>query len=708
MRSKIFTGMLVTFIFSIAMVNLGFADGIMIGYAPSHAPSVPKPLPIKYHRVQVAIDNQVASTSIDQVFKNDSDIDLEGTYIFPLPETATITEFAMYMDGKKITGEILDKDKARQQYEDIVRKMKDPALLEYVGRNMFKARVYPIPKHGEKRIELKYQETLKYDAGVCKYVYPLNTEKFSPIPLEEAAISVKIKSKIPIKNLYSPSHKIDAKIDGLNASCGYEEKNVTPDKDFVLYYTVSDKEMGLNLLCYRKPKENGYFLMLLSPGQLEGQAINKDIIFVLDTSGSMKGPKLRQAKEALSFCVNSLGKGDRFNVIGFATNIASYRNGLVDVGDKNIKGATEFIDRLSATGGTDIDSALLHALKMFTDVKRPRMVVFLTDGEPTAGVTDTESIIKDLAATNKAKARIFVFGVGLDVNSHLLDKIAEDERGISEYVLPNENIEIAVSSFYKKISEPLISDISLDFGNIVTSDRYPIVLPDIFSGSQLVLLGRYDGDGPAAITLTGYVNAKEKKFVYEDTFLNEGTSNDFIPRIWATRKIGYLMSQIRLKGENRELTDEVVKLSKEYGIMTPYTSFLVLNKEADSSRWGIEESMASHVMDRGESYKAGMAQSLGKNAIERSKDIIEMKASSTEARPSLSTVKYVGDKTFYLKDKVWVDSEYKDEMKPREIKYLSEEYFELLKQKPGLGKYFAIGNKIIVVFEGECYKVIEE
>jgi len=707
MRAKIFTGMLVIFIFSIIMVNLGFADGMMIGYIPSR-PSVPKPLPIKYHRVQVAIDNQVASTSIDQVFKNDSDTDLEGTYIFPLPETATITEFAMYMDGKKIIGEILDKDKARQEYEDIVRKMKDPALLEYVGRNMFKARVYPIPKHGEKRIELKYQETLKYDAGVCNYIYPLNTEKFSPVPLEEVAISVKIKSKIAIKSLYSPSHKIDAKIDGLNASCGYEEKNVTPDKDFVLYYTVSDQEMGLNLLCYRKPKENGYFLMLLSPGQLEGQAINKDIIFVLDTSGSMKGPKLWQAKEALRFCVNSLGKGDKFNVIGFATNIASYRNGLVDVDDKNIKGATEFIDRLSATGGTDIDSALLHALKMFTDVKKPRMVVFLTDGEPTTGVIEPESIIKDLSAANKAKARIFVFGVGMDVNSHLLDKIAEDERGISQYVLPNENIEITVSSFYKKISEPLISDINIDFGKIVTSDRYPIVLPDIFSGSQLVLLGRYDGDGPTAITLTGYVNGKEDKFVYEDTFLNKGTSNDFIPRIWATRKIGYLMSQIRLKGENRELVDEVVKLSKEYGIMTPYTSFLVLNKEADSSRWGIEKSMASNVMDRGASYKAGMEQSLGKNAIERSKDIVEMKASSIEERPSLSTVKYVGDKTFYLKDKVWMDSEYKDEMKPREIKYLSEEYFELLKQRPGLGKYFAIGNKIIVVFEGECYKVIEE
>ena len=707
MRAKIFTGMLVIFIFSIVMVNLGFADGMMIGYIPSR-PSVPKPLPIKYHRVQVAIDNQVASTSIDQVFKNDSDTDLEGTYIFPLPETATITEFAMYMDGKKIIGEILDKDKARQEYEDIVRKMKDPALLEYVGRNMFKARVYPIPKHGEKRIELKYQETLKYDAGVCNYIYPLNTEKFSPVPLEEVAISVKIKSKIAIKSLYSPSHKIDAKIDGLNASCGYEEKNVTPDKDFVLYYTVSDQEMGLNLLCYRKPKENGYFLMLLSPGQLEGQAINKDIIFVLDTSGSMKGPKLWQAKEALRFCVNSLGKGDKFNVIGFATNIASYRNGLVDVDDKNIKGATEFIDRLSATGGTDIDSALLHALKMFTDVKKPRMVVFLTDGEPTTGVIEPESIIKDLSAANKAKARIFVFGVGMDVNSHLLDKIAEDERGISQYVLPNENIEITVSSFYKKISEPLISDINIDFGKIVTSDRYPIVLPDIFSGSQLVLLGRYDGDGPTAITLTGYVNGKEDKFVYEDTFLNEGTSNDFIPRIWATRKIGYLMSQIRLKGENRELVDEVVKLSKEYGIMTPYTSFLVLNKEADSSRWGIEKSMASNVMDRGASYKAGMEQSLGKNAIETSKDIIEMKATSTEEKPSLSTVKYVGDKTFYLKDKVWMDSEYKDEMKPREIKYLSEEYFELLKQRPGLGKYFAIGNKIIVVFEGECYKVIEE
>jgi Ca-activated chloride channel family protein len=333
------------------------ADGLIVIDRPIPPRPVPIPapapefLPVKYHRVSVTIDRQVATTTVDQVFRNDKDYDLEGTYIFPIPEDAAVKNFSLYIDGKKVGGEILDRDKARQIYEDIVRRMKDPGLLEYVGRNMFRARIFPIPKHGERRVEISYQQTVPYDAGIFRYSYPLNTEKFSPKPLEEVAVSVKISSDVPIKSVYSPSHEVDAKVEKNSATCGYEEKNVKPDKDFLLYYTVSEKDMGLNVISYRKSGEDGYFMLLLSPGEFGGKAIDKDIVFVLDTSGSMSGDKLKQAKGALRFCLNSLGKGDRFNIVSFATGVSSYAGKISPVQRDNVNDALKFVGDLEARGG---------------------------------------------------------------------------------------------------------------------------------------------------------------------------------------------------------------------------------------------------------------------------------------------------------------------------------------------------------------------
>ena len=182
-----------------------FADGFIIPVPPPDVVRVP-PLSLKYHRVTVEIDDQVARTKIDQVFLNDFHRDIEGTYIFPLPKGANITDFAMYINGERISAELLERDKARQIYQDIVNRMKDPALLEYFDRDLFKVRVYPIPAHGEKRIQLKYAEVLKADAGLVRYHYPLDTERFSVRPLQEVSIAATIRSKQPIKSVYSPSH----------------------------------------------------------------------------------------------------------------------------------------------------------------------------------------------------------------------------------------------------------------------------------------------------------------------------------------------------------------------------------------------------------------------------------------------------------------------------------------------------------------------
>src|SRR5512136_795268 len=241
------------------------ADGFII---PDHRPGGPPvpPLSVKYHHVSVEIVGQVAKTSVDQVFLNHFGRDIEGTYIFPVPEGAAVSDFAMFIGNERVKGEILGSDEARRIYEDIVRRMRDPGLLEYMGRNIFRARVYPIPANGEKRVQISYTEVLKAESGLVKYLYPLNTERFSRDPLTDVSIAVRIESQVPIVNVYSPSHKVSVRKDGEGAArVGYEDRDVRPDKDFVLYYSLSNDTVGLSFLNGSDGSGNRTFMLLASP-----------------------------------------------------------------------------------------------------------------------------------------------------------------------------------------------------------------------------------------------------------------------------------------------------------------------------------------------------------------------------------------------------------------------------------------------------------
>ncbi len=715
------------------LAGVALADGFIIVPTPPRGKPF-MPLSIKYHHVEVDIDNQVAITKVDQVFINDNDRDLEGIYIFPIPENASISDFAMYVDGERVSSEVLERKEARKIYEDIVRRMKDPALLEYMGRGAFKARVYPIPARGEKRIQLEYSEILKYDSGLCKYVYPLNTEKFSARPIQSVSVSVKIKSKRAIKTVYSPSHDVDVrKADDHTAKLGYEASNVKPDQDLVMYYTVSDEDFGLNLLAHREEDEDGFFLLLIAPKHevASEDVIEKDIIFVLDKSGSMKGEKIEQAKGALKFCINSLNDGDQFGIISFSTDVEELDNSLLEATGQNMKKAIKFIDDLKARGGTNINDALQTALKKRSDSKRPRMIAFLTDGLPTVGERDVDAILKNVEKTGTDSARMFTFGVGYDVNTHFLDKLSQNNCGAPQYVEPSEDIEVAMSLFYSKISEPVLSNLELDTGRINIKEVYPRSLPDLFKGSQLVVMGRYDGRGDTDVTLAGKI--RDKKHTYENKadFPKKSSANGFIPRLWAQRKVGHLLEEIRSHGEDDELKDEIIRLSKKYGIITPYTSFLVLpDEEVEAMPVAMRGRARRQALDEA---SAGIKAERGGQAVSASKYLSRMKEAKAAPAPTVSTsakpqsfnygasagaidhdeyarygeVKYVGKKTFFFKKGFWTDSEYEPEMKSIKIAYGSDEYFRLLSEEPELGRCLALGKKIIVCHKDKCYKIEE-
>jgi Ca-activated chloride channel family protein len=564
------------------------ADGLIVVHpireAPPGQPYAFAPLEITYHHVNVKINGQIATTSVDQEFFNPNSQRLEGTYLFPVPKGAQIDKFSMEIGGRQVEAELLAADKARSIYEDIVRKLRDPALLEYAGRDVFKVRVFPIEPNSPKRIKLSYSQVLPSESGLISYVYPLNTEKFSAKPIKSVSVKVELDSPKPLKTIYSPSHAVEIKRDGpRRATAGYEAADARPDTDFALYFAPESDEVGVNLLTCKPPGEDGYFLLLASPGveTKSAKAVPKDVAFVLDTSGSMAGKKIEQAKKALQFCVENLNDSDRFEVIRFSTDVEPLFGQLAEAGKSNRQRAENFVQDLKAIGGTAIDDALRQVLSSRpAKDDRPFMIVFLTDGEPTVGETDEDTIVAHVKKAGEGRTRIFCFGIGADVNTHLLDKIAEETRAAAQYVLPEEDLEIKVSAFFSKITEPVLANPVLRVtGGVHLSKMYPEPLPDMFKGGQLIVAGRYTGAGAAAVEIEGTVNGQSRKFAQDVKFAADSTETEFIPRLWATRRVGYLLDEIRLHGENAELRDEVTQLARRYGIVTPYTAYLIIEDE---------------------------------------------------------------------------------------------------------------------------------
>ena len=713
------TTLLVVLISSLLLPVIVFADGIIIPDPPTCDPSPCPPvfipmdqLVIRYHHVTVTIEDQLAVTHVDQVFYNPNDWTIEGTYIFPIPDDAAVSGFTLWVDGQPVQGQVLDATQARQTYEQIVSSMRDPALLEYIGRGAVQARIFPIASKGERRIELEYTQALPAEGGLVRYIYPLNTEQFSALPIESVTISVDIQSSTPIRAVYSPSHEVGVSRESDHqVVVGYEAANVLPNIDFALYYSLGETE-AFHLLTYRDPSDSsdpdGFFLVLLAPRiNTIDKVIPKDLLLVVDRSGSMDGEKFQQAQQATRYILDNLNQGDRFNLITFSTGIQMYANGLKPASEA--AEARSWLDGLRAEGSTDINRALLEAAAM-VDPERSTYLIFLTDGLPTEGVTDSPSILANFAANVPENLRLFAFGVGYDVDTILLDTLSQDHHGRSTYVQPGMNLDEILSSFYSGISTPVLTNLDLSFGGFSTYDLYPYPLPDLFVGSQVILLGRYREGGETDISLTGEVSGEKQTFTFTDQiFEDKSPANSFqssIPRLWATRKIGYLLNQIRLQGASQEIIDQIVHLSIRYGIVTPYTSYLVTEEtplgEAEQQRLANET--FSHML------AMPTAAPSGQTAVQSAADAGAMQGavSAPELKGEASTtVRVLGARTFVLSEGKWTDTAFDpDTMTPEVVEFLSPDYFSLVSAHPELADAFALGDKVIALSDGAVYEVV--
>ena len=717
--------------------------------------SIP-PLGVKSHRVNVQIKDGVAQTKLTEVFYNATNSRLEATFVFPIPAEAALTDFAMYINGKRESGQVVEAAKARQVYEDIVRRMRDPGLLEYMGRKMLQMRVFPIEPNSTQKIEVTYSCALPFDNGVYYYVFPLNTGDKASRVLEDSTFGVEITSTHALANVYSPSHKVGVTRKGdHSAVVGFEEERASLDKDFALYFTVADKDFGLNLLTYRVKGQDGYFALMLAPRVelKDDEVMAKDVCFLVDVSGSMlQEDRIGSAKAALKFCLKSLSEKDRFALVPFSTGVETFGEGLMEAKKDNVEKALACVDKLEARGGTALCGALLKGLEMAPEGTRPYIVVLITDGKPTIGVTEPADIIAELKKANKVNVRVFSFGIAEQLDVPLLDGITETTKGYSEYVSPGREIEAEISAFFRKVSSPVLAALKLEFGKVKVTDMYPQTLPDLFRGSQLMVFGRYSGGGDVAVQLKGAMKGKEQTFAFDAAFPAETVENAFIPHLWAQRKIAYLLDEIRLHGENKELVDEVVRLSKEFGIATPYTSYLVLENEQAYVQHGIMRSetvasamkaaaagpaaMPSAVLDAKRKERQSAAEKLdgeamffakggapagaadaegfrsGERAVNLSQTMREWKDADREGGAGMTrvqtTLKRVGDKTFVQIHGVFVDTEYKDGLKELKLKWGSDAYFAALRALPKIKDYLSLGERVIVVIEGKALIVGDE
>jgi Ca-activated chloride channel family protein len=520
--------------------------------------------------------------------------------------------------------------------------------------------------------------------------------------------------------VYSPTH--DPKINREGAQKAAVKLTVPPqdiqqEKNFVLYFSQDNGAISLNTLNYQKAGEDGYFLMTVrTPENIKTEVLPKDVVLVLDTSGSMGGDKIKQAKEALKTIIGRLRPEDRFGLLQFNTDVSAFKNELVPASAANKQAALDYVQNLEASGSTHIEAALKESFAQLKnhEAKRPAYVIFLTDGEPTVGITDTEGLVQVAEKANTYEARLFSFGVGYDLNALLLGKLSDNNHGSATFVEPNENLELAVTGFYNKIAAPVLTDAKLDFRGLQVKKQYPDTLNDLFAGSEVVLLGRYAGSGVGTLKLTGKVGSETKTFEAPVRW-EASTAHNQLPRLWAGRRIAYLLDNIRQHGENTELKDEVVALSKQYGIITPYTSFLAqepsdYRRDVGMQVGGGGRAPAAAPM----ASQSAMDASSGQGAVQFSKRLGAMKAQASASALNAAqapaaesaegvaapTLKTLGTKTFTLsKEGIWTDTAYDEKAhgKPQAVTFGTDDYFQLLAAKPELLPYFSLGEQVIVV-----------
>jgi Ca-activated chloride channel family protein len=660
-------------------------------------------------QVRIAVDGRVARVEVEELFRNGGSRLAEGSYLYPMPGEAVFTNFSLWMGDQEVRGETMNAEQARAIYEEIVRRKRDPALLTFAGHGLVRAQVFPIQPGETRKVVLRFNQLLSRSGDAIRLRYSLGNRGAT----SSTSFAVTITNAASYGTPYSPTHNIETRRNGdrfeiaLPAAAAGEVE---------LFLPLRKGLVGTSLVTHAPGGEDGYFMLLLAPPQADaGATVPRDLTLVMDVSGSMSGTKLEQAKAALEQALGTLSPGDRFRLIAFSSAVRRFREEFVPATRDNLGAAREFIGGLGAEGGTNIAGALEAALDSRGDAERLGIVLFVTDGLPSVGEQAPDRIAEQ-AAGRIGRTRIFSVGIGHDVNTYLLDRLASRGRGSVEYVPPGSSVETAMGSLLGKLRYPAL--VNLQFGEmpVTLSQTYPSQLPDLFYGEELVVFGRYRGQGHGNVVITGERNGRRERLVVPAAFPSSTGDNDFIPRLWAARQIGELTRQIRLEGASQALVAQVRELGLRYGILTEYTSYLVQEPldvatpggpvpRREDQMGGARNSATQTGRDAFERARVSAKLSDSKSLAAADEVAAAQSASLAPGTAAAPASRRVAGRLFIQRGQVWTDVGHADRITVTDVAAYSRAYFELVRLLPEVAPYLSVGDEILIAGRRESIRI---
>ena len=644
--------------------------------------------------VQVNVTGRVARVTVEEWFRNTGALLTEANYLYPLPGEAVFSDFSLWQGDQELKGEPMDAAQARAIYEEIVRRKRDPALIELAGHGLLRARVFPIGAGETRKITLRYTQLLDRVGDAWRFRYTAGTGAGAAA---SASFRMQVDSGARFGDPYSPTHRLSTTRSDNRIELTLAETSGRGDLE--LFLPVARSLVGMSLVTSQPIGEDGFFMLLLAPGRSETPSVRRDLVAVLDVSGSMSGDKLEQAKAALAQLLGTLRSGDRFRVVTFGSSVRRYATGWTDRSGDNLRAAQEWVRRLETDGGTNIAGALGEAFAEPPAEGRLGVVVFLTDGMATVGETSPERIA-DQAERGRGPFRVFAFGIGYDVNTYLLDRLTERARGVTEYIRPGGDIEQTVASLASKIASPVLTDLALRADGLELYDLQPHSLPDLFGGDELVVFGRYRGAGSGErfVTVTGRRNGREERFSTGARFGSEQPGADYVQQLWAARKAGALSSDIRLHGPNPEMVSELKRLALRYGILTEYTSYLVQEPSVVARPMPLQapapqDQAGADAVQRSRKEKALTGSLL------LSEVVVTGSAADSLSRGRAATenkTRRAAGRVFVWRDSTWTDIAHGDSLRLVNVAAFSDAYFALLRALPELMQAATLEPAVLV------------
>lgn len=660
---------------------------------PTTVAPAPSPVVRTGSTVRVSIEGRVARFEVEERFRNTGGGVAEGSYLYPLPGEAVFTDFSLFLGDQELKGEIMNAEQARGIYEEIVRKQRDPALLTLAGHGLVRARVFPIQPGETRRVILRYSQLMPRDGDVFRLRYALGARGDTPISITVTAPGAD-RFGVP----YSPTHRLDWRSSGGRLTIRSE---CEPGGDFELLIPVRRGLLGTTVVTHAPGGAARFAMIVVSPPAVTAATVEpRDLTLVVDVSGSMAGTKMEQARSALVQALGSLRPTDRFRILAFSSGVTEFAPGFRPATPEAVRRARRFVEELQARGGTNIAGALEQALGGRADPERMGIVLFMTDGLPSVGEQSPEKLAAD-ASARRGDLRIFPIGVGHDVNTWLLDRLAVEGRGRVEYVAPDASVEQALGTVLARIDAPALTDLRIVRSPVRLLEAQPAELPDLFYGEELVVFARYAGSGSGPLVIEGRRNGRRETFTAHADFARHETGNGYVAPLWAARRIGELTRQARLEGASPALIREIRELGQRFGILTEYTSYLVLEPGAVTERdrmQRLDEARASAPAPAAQSGEAAFRRAEQSADLARAKTLVganSVASGNLDATSGLEKKRLAG-RLFLKRGSVWTDAAHTDSLHVVDVAPFSPAWFALHRALPDLAEAFAAGEEVLV------------